>query len=345
MKNNPYSMVFGKEPAQFINRFAQTDEITDHFLSDPPTQQIYMITGVRGSGKTVMMTELSKRIREEKDWIVTECNATRDILVSLASGLYHHNSLTALFRSAKINLSFFGIGVEIKRGEVITDIEIALQRMLETLRKKGKKVLVTIDEATPTQQMREFASAFQILIRLDLPVYLLVTGLFENIDVLQNDKALTFLHRAPKIYLKPLNTGGMISNYRQILNVSESDALEMARLTRGYPFAFQVLGHFTFEHGGDYKAAIPLCKQYLEEYVYDKIWSELSHTDKRVLSGVLAVKNGNVSDIREYLDMTPNSFGTYRNRLIKKGLLYGEEFGHVSLALPFFEDYVMTHES
>ena len=119
----------------------------------------------------------------------------------------------------------------------------------------------------------------------------------------------------------------------------------MARLTRGYPFAFQVLGHFTFEHGGDYKAAIPLCKQYLEEYVYDKIWSELSHTDKRVLSGVLAVKNGNVSDIREYLDMTPNSFGTYRNRLIKKGLLYGEEFGHVSLALPFFEDYVMTHES
>ena len=101
MKKNPYTLVFGKEPSQAITRFMQTDEITDQFLSDSPAQQIYMITGVRGSGKTVMLTEVSRKIEAEKNWIVTECNATRDLLTGLASGLYHDNRLTAFFKSAK----------------------------------------------------------------------------------------------------------------------------------------------------------------------------------------------------------------------------------------------------
>lgn len=37
-------------------------------------QQIYMITGVRGSGKTVMLTDISKHFRKDKDWIVIELN-------------------------------------------------------------------------------------------------------------------------------------------------------------------------------------------------------------------------------------------------------------------------------
>ena len=345
MKKNPYTMIFGKEPSQTITRLLQTDEITEQFLSDPPSQQICMITGVRGSGKTVLLTEIAKKIGAEKNWIVTECNSSRNLLTGLASGLYHDHRLTAFFKSAKINLSFFGIGVEISRSEPITDIEIAVRRMMETVRDKKKKVLVTLDEASNTKQMREFASAFQILIRQDLPLYLLMTGLYENIDVLQNHKALTFLHRAPKVHLKPLNIGSMAANYRKVLSVSEEDALQMARLTRGYPFAFQVLGYYTFEHGGQYKEALPQCIQYLEEYAYDKIWSELSRLDKRVLEGLSASKTRSVTELRKSLGMSPNQFGTYRTRLLKRGLVNGDEYGYLSLSLPFFESYIETHRT
>ena len=139
------------------------------------------------------------------------------------------------------NLSFFGFGLAVKGAAPITDIEIALAKMLEVLKKHGKKILIIIDEAATTKEMRTFVSAFQILIRKDLPVFLLMTGLYENINSLQREKSLTFLYRAAKIELKPLNLRTIAENYHSKLSVDEETALKMARLTKGYSFAFQVL--------------------------------------------------------------------------------------------------------
>ena len=44
----------------------------------------------------------------------------------------------------------------------------------------------------------------------------------------------------------------------------------MADLTKGYPFAFQVLGYLTWNHHGDYNAVRGEYEQYLSEFVYDK---------------------------------------------------------------------------
>ena len=40
--------------------------------------------------------------------------------------------------------------------------------------------------------------------------------------------------------------------------------------------AFQVLGYYTSKYNGDYKKAIPEFKSYLEDYVYEKVLSEMS---------------------------------------------------------------------
>ena len=73
--------------------------------------------------------------------------------------------------------------------------------------KKKKRLLITIDEVTNTKKMRIFASAFQIFVRQDYPIFLLMTGLYENIHELQNEKSLTFLYRAPKLRLGLLDNG------------------------------------------------------------------------------------------------------------------------------------------
>lgn len=44
----------------------------------------------------------------------------------------------------------------------------------------------------------------------------------------------------------------------------------MAGLTKGYPFAFQVLGYLTWNNGGDYNGILGEYEQYLSEFVYDK---------------------------------------------------------------------------
>ena len=57
--NNPFTLSFGKKPLQYISRIAQTNEVIQNFDAEIPSNQIYMITGVRGSGKTVMMTSIA----------------------------------------------------------------------------------------------------------------------------------------------------------------------------------------------------------------------------------------------------------------------------------------------
>lgn len=343
MVGNPYTLIFGKEPAQSISRASQSVEIIESFCSEAPSQQIYMITGVRGTGKTVFMTDITQKIRQKKNWIVVELNSERNLLESLAAKLCSEDDLVKIFQGAKINLSFWGLGLEITGTTPVTDIETALTRMLESLKKHGKRVLIAIDEVISTPNMRVFANAFQIFIRQDLPVFLLMTGLYENINALQNEKSLTFLYRAPKLELEPLNIGAVARNYKKTFRLDDPTALKMAKLTRGYSFAFQVLGYFTWENDGRPEDVLDDYRQYLEDYVYEKIWSELSKGDKKILYGIAQSAAGKISDIREILHMETNQFNPYRKRLLKKGIINGDERGYVRFVLPLFEQFVLEN--
>ena len=246
MERNTYSLIFGKEPSERISRSSAVTMISETFSSDPSAQQIFMITGVRGSGKTVLMNEIKNTLQKKQEWIVFELSPERDMLTALAAKLSSQNHLAQIFQSAEINLSFFGLGLSVENSAPVTDIDTALSRMLSSLKEHGKKVLILIDEAVSNIYMRQFSSSFQILIREDLPRFLLMTGLYENIYELQNEKSLTFLYRAPKIDMKPLNLRAIAENYQNNFSLSDDETRQMALMTKGYSFAFQVLGHFTF---------------------------------------------------------------------------------------------------
>lgn len=342
---NPFTLTFGKSPLEPVERPVQTNEIIDTFTAEQINQQMFIITGVRGSGKTVMITEIAQKLRKNDEWIVIELNPAIDLLKGLLSKLNSNKTCAGIIKSAKIDLSFFGFGLEIEGTTPITDEETAIITILEKMKKNGKRLLITIDEVTNNEYMQIFAGSFQIFVRQDLPVFLLATGLYENIDELQNEKNLTFLYRAPKIQLKPLNNRAIMNKYKTIFKMDSEEAKQMAELTKGYPFAFQVLGYLTWNHEGDYKAVIDEYEQYLSEYVYDKIWSELSQKDRLVARGIAEVKNGKIKDIREYLGMETNEFNPYRKRLIKKGILSGEMRGYVYFTLPLFDEYVEENYS
>jgi hypothetical protein len=338
---NPFSLSFGKEPISFIERGKQSREIIDSFSDENPSYQVCMITGVRGSGKTVMLTDIAKYFRESKDWIVVDLSPERDLLHSLAAELSNRTDLLALFRDAKINLSFLGLGLVIDGVPPITDIGVAVTKMLEHIAKRGKKVLVTVDEATCNQTMKEFAGMFQIFIRRDFPVFLLMTGLYENIYELQNEKTLTFLYRAPKMELRPLNIGMIAKKYKEIFDLTEEDALAMSQETMGYPFAFQVLGFLCWKNHAKWTEILAEYSQYLEEYVYEKLWSELSAQDKVVLRAMCESESRKVEAIRTKAGKSSGNFSVYRNRLIKKGIIISSEYGYLEFALPRFREFVM----
>lgn len=318
--NNPFTLSFGKKPLQYVSRISQPQKIIEQFNAPEPSTQIYMITGVRGSGKTVMMTGITNQLREMDEWIVVELNPARDLLQSLAAKLYSQSGDAA----------------------PITDTENAIESMLREFQKNEKRLLISIDDVTNSESMRVFVSAFQIFIRREYPLFLLMTGLYENIHNLQNDKSLTFLSRAPKMMMEPLNYTAVRKQYMNTFQLNTEAAGEMAGLTRGYPFAFQVLGYLYWEYRDEktLEDILPEYDQYLEEYVYREIWLEASPKDQEILSAMSQGGQTKVKTIRESIGMTSGQFSIYRERLKNKGILDTRTYGEVSFALPRFAEFI-----
>lgn len=342
--NNPFTLSFGRKPLQFISRIAQTNQVIETFQSDVPSTQIYMISGVRGSGKTVMMTTIAGELKQEEDWIVVELNPMRDMLQSLAAKIYGLPHMKEKFIKAKLDFSALGLGVSIERAAPVTDIEDAIGRMLAQIKKDGKHLLITMDEAVNSENVKIFTSAFQIFMREEYPVFLLMTGLYENIHDLQNDKSMTFLYRAPKLIMKPLSLSAICESYRSVFGIDTLLAREMAALTKGYPFAYQVLGYLYWNERNEKTLTdiLPEYDQYLEEYVYSKIWSELSQLDKKIIIQISASDDHRVKTIREALGMKSDLFSVYRDRLKKKGIIDTQEYGKLYLSLPRFEEFAQA---
>lgn len=340
--NNPFSLSFGIKPTECIERPLQTEEILESFMADPVPQHTYMVTGVRGSGKTVLLTDVSARLREHPDWTVIALSPESDMIHSFAAKLSSIRKYREVFRDAKIHLSFLGLEVEADGIPPVSDDETAISEMLESIRKRHGRVLITVDEVTNNEYIRKFAAVYQILIRDGLPLFLIMTGLYENIYDLQNEKSLTFLYRAPKIQLQPLNYAAVAAAYQNILLTDRETSLQMSRLVKGYAFAFQVLGYFTFQDKNhDYRNVLPQFRLYLDEYVYEKLWSELSETDRRIVLCMAKNHTEITAEIQALLNMSANVFSKYRLRLIRKGIVNGEIRGRLSFTLPLFQKFVL----
>jgi len=166
-----------------------------------------------------------------------------------------------------------------------------------------------------------------------------MAGLYDNISNLQNEKSLTFLYRAPKIFLEPLSIPAMTTSYRTVFGLSPKEAASMARLTKGYPFAFQILGYLKWENDGTIDDILPKFDEELTVYAYEKIWSELSELDRKIVY-IISQGVNKTGDIRESLGVSPQLLNTYRKRLMERGVVDGSRHGELTLALPRFEEYI-----
>ncbi|EID83905.1 hypothetical protein MSI_27140 [Treponema sp. JC4] len=74
-----------------------------------------------------------------------------------------------------------------------------------------------------------------------------MAGLPQNVSELQNDNQLTFLLRAPRITLEPLDSSNVRFNYKKKFEkggrtIDEKALDKMTKACSGYAYAFQLLG-------------------------------------------------------------------------------------------------------
>ena len=363
---NPFTHAFGAQPNKYISSILE-ESILDNFSYDKPSERCFMLTGVRGSGKTVMMSSISRKLAERKDWIICSLALTDNVVNQLASQLADYPACSKLFlKSANIELSLAGInaGVEYNKDKVF-DIFTLIGKMIETIASDGKKVMITLDDIYISEGMISFAKCFQQLITdvRNLPVYLIMTGLFQNYREITdvNDprlKGCTFLTRTLEREVPPLDDAQMAVSYFNTFDIDEKEGIRLAKMTRGYAFAYQVLGYWYFEKNVNKNDLVKDVEvEYRSElikYSYNKLWSELSEKDKLIVIALVELnadeKPVKRADAIEYLkssgnEITSSIFNKYRERLLGKGIISTStnREGMIWLPLPQFGNFIRLY--
>ena len=339
--NNPFNITFGEEPSNFIPRIAELNQITASFDSETPESKVYILSGPRGCGKTVLLSHIKHIYEEKKNWIAVDLNPYGNMIEQLCANIYEKGKVKHLFLKSEFNFSFKGLGFSISGDAPVSNIETLSEKMLDYLNEKGIKVLITIDDVVKNENMQYFIHSYQSYIREKYNLFLLMTGLYENINDLEKDKGLTFLIRAPKIYLDKLSQLAIVNSYQRLLGVDKDTAIQLSKISMGYAYGYQLLGNLLYKNDNVLNEEVLYVYDLtLEGNVYSLIWNSLSKKDKTILI-TIAEGHTDVNDILKYANINNSTFQVYKLRLSKAGLIDTNTRGQIDFALPRLKEFIL----
>ena len=360
MKLSPFNPMFGKRPQTFVGRADIIENLLGSYHDPNAPERITILSGVRGCGKTSILSDITSILEEDSDWIVINSSSTDHLLENII-GMFElkldekkHKRQVGI-DSVSVGLPFVNLEVGLSNKNLQEPLGFypKLYKLLSICRDLELKVLFAIDEVNNTKDVKEFISSYQLLYRENFELCLLMAGLPHLVDSVLNDEVLTFLRRANRIVLSTIEPYNFKVEYEKIFQengfIVEHEGIELAyRSTGGYPYLFQLIGFFLWKtenkkiNLSNVRRAIEQSKGMLYQNVYDIVYSELSIVEQGFLLAM--AKAGNkveVQAIRESLEKDSAYVNNYKNRLVKRGIIKSAGFGVVAFTLPFFVDFLL----
>ncbi len=344
--NNPFNVMYGMIPSSLVSRNDAFDKIVSTFSNVNTNAGSFIITGIKGSGKTVLLRSVAKEFKSRNDWVVIDLNTQGDFVSSFAERLYEEAIKNKLLINFSIDLSLPYITFHFSKNKSSLSAESAIPHLLDSFKKKNKRVLILIDEVNSTNKLKYFANLYQTLIGNGYSLFLLMTGLFENVNSLISSKAASFLARSPKIVLNALDLSSISLMYQKELKASKNEANELAKLSKGYAFAYQVIGNICFEYKQtkiDDKLLDDI-DNYLALNGYNVIWKGMSEKEKQICLALSKSSDGSTFEVMKKANMNLSNFNNYRLKMIYKGYLISLGYGKIDFALPRFKEFVLRIE-
>lgn len=376
MDANPFKPTAGKMPPILIGRQAIIDDFTEGLVNGAGAPgRLMIVTGQRGFGKTVMLTEL-RRIATAHGWLAIADTASEGLCVRLVNALDEGG---LHLDSAHVGPSIGVVGVaNASLGQASFSVRetgpLTLRRAIEKRldsRKigKGRGVLFTIDEAQAASRddLVAIATAVQHVIAdedqknvsdIDKKgVAFVFAGLPSLVDDVVNDKVLTFLRRSLRRELGEVPLPDIKNAYLETVSrsgwsMSEDAALCAARLTEGYPYMIQLIGYYMWQsaqRGGRSKITeADVGHGYADallafgDAVCAPALDEVSAAARKFLYA-MAQDGSNpsrVSAISERLGKSRSWVNKYRELLIREKLIRPAGHGLVEFAIPNLGTYL-----
>ena len=355
---NPFDTAFGRVPAIILDRTDLVERIAEdlHYYNSP--YRTTLISGLRGSGKTVLLTDICEQLRQQDNCIVVDLRPhleTDEMIAQLLekaileSPQWIKPGLVKL-KETSLKLPFVETTIESRP----LSEESQLLQLLQHLKKQNTLLVVAIDEVDNTPAIRNLASMHQEFLRRRLDMALLFTGLPEKVNALQNENMLTFLLRAERITPESLSPYSIRQAYQENFQAGgyllEDGLVEkMTNLTKGYAYAFQVLGSLLWEAE---KENLRITEESLNKVesafmsllfqnVHAKVFSEISPTDQAFLYAMISEESStSVQDIARHMERDKNYISVYRGRLLKAGIIQVAGHGRLSYTLPYMKEFL-----
>jgi len=357
--SNPFTPSFGKRPTHFYGR----DEVSRSIVSavgdlNSPWRTT-LITGVRGSGKTALLSDIRMSF-PGSDVIALYVVPNEALFDSILAGLYRQlpkSIMGALpeFKNISVNPGV-AIGLEKKKPPDFTEtFSYHLMEMMDACMKHKKHIVFLVDEAHKhTADMRVFVSKYQDLVMREYSVSMVMAGLPSVVSSILNDDVLTFLRRAKQVDLENIELMIVKHEFRKVFLGADSTLTEevvskAATGTCGYPYLIQLVGYYLWEELQSGIAPEVLddvlikSKAELFRNVHRLIFTDLSNKDREFVYAMAEDETfSSVSDIGERIQVSKNYISQYRERLISAGVVKPAGRGLLRFNYPYMREFLQN---
>lgn len=381
-RRNPYTPGAGTRPEALVGR----DELIGHIdvmfdrLAEGRHEQSYLITGLRGVGKTVLLGEF-ERIAKSKNWVtqfheVTRSSAfpsmiarlTRKTLLELSAvERAKDRALRALgaLRGFSLRLSGEGLelGYDVERvvgvadsGNLQDDLTDLFVEVGETARECGRGVVYILDEVQMLEQ-EPFEALIAALHRagkqLNLPLTVIGAGLPTLPSLAAEAKSYS-----ERLFLFPLIDRLSPDAARAALvepaaneGVAYSDdaLARVIAVSERYPYFLQEYGKWTWLAAetspiqvDDVERGAVRAQASLDESFFRARYDRVSDGERHYLCAMAALPKTKrrSGTVAEQLDAASTSLSPVRDSLIKKGLIYSARRGEIDFTVPQSDAYL-----
>ena len=372
---NPFKPTAGKMPPILIGRQAIIDDFKEGLENGAGAPgRLMLITGQRGYGKTVMLTELG-RVAKDAGWEVISETASEGMCDRLVSALVRPgmklrgvNVQPSIGVSGILNASLGGASFSVDQ-VALTLREVVNQRLAKMPR--GKGIVFTIDEAQAASMadMVALATTIQHVIRdedmRDVSdsdkhgVAFVFAALPSLMDELLHERVLTFLRRSVQHDLGLVAYPDVRSAYIEVVREGglaiDSEVAELAaEASDGYPYMIQLVGYYMWR-----AAEVRGSKEIEEADVIQGKKDALVLFDDAVgaplVDGLTAAQKlfvkavakeapqpAKVSEIANRAHRSASWVSKYRASLIKERVVESAGYGLVRLSASHLAEYVQS---
>ena len=381
-RRNPFSPGAGTRPPELAGRddLLERAAVALDRIRVGRAARSLVLYGLRGVGKTVLLTTIRNRAEAEGIVVVAleapENRSLPGILVpSLRASLLKldrlqgvgdkaRRALRALAGFAKLKVKYGDLEVTVDfepeegladSGDLDADLADLVVAIGEAARERETAVVLLIDELqyVPEEQLASLIAALHRTSQMELPVTMLGAGLPQLLG--QMGRAKSYAERLFEfVPLGPLDARAAAAAIRVPIE-REDEEIEPAAIdaivhgTQSYPYFLQEWGKQAWDAAeaspidvSDVEAASVIAVAELDASFFRVRFDRLTPAEKRYLQAMATLGPGphRSGDIAEALGVKVTSVAPTRNALIGKGMLYSPSHGDTAFTVPLFDGFI-----